>query len=308
MNKLIIVSGPSGVGKNTLVDAVLTKYPRIKYFKKYTTRDRRPNDRDAEATFLSTEEFDKIRKKGNVAFQYDVRGKSYGLPVEGFAELRNAARVICLSDFYLIRYLQHIVDTTTIYVTAPIELITQRLLLRGDTEEQRNTSIKSIEAHLQDYEKFRDLFNYEIANRDNIETAQEKIIKIIQEEISYHRKAYNFLLPNNEASQSSAEEELDDEKGNIRCLPPYGTIEQKLETIMNRFSFGSGIFPVGTVFMHGLVTVTFYSKKDKERKNIAYGSFELQGPKREISETSVLLEKIFPELQTNEIRQKRMSA
>ena len=137
MTKLLIVSGPSGVGKNTLVDAVLSEYPHIQYFKKDTTRNKRPDDRDAEANFRTQTEYDERRSKHRIALPYEVREKDYGLPVESFAELKDNPRIVCLSNFDLIESLREAFDTTTVYVKAPIDAIKQRLTQRQDTDEQR---------------------------------------------------------------------------------------------------------------------------------------------------------------------------
>jgi guanylate kinase len=309
MTKLVIVSGPSGVGKNTLVDAVLAQYPKIQYFKKDTARDKRPDDRDTEANFLTNEEYDERRAKHRIALPYEVRGKGYGLPVESFAELKDDPRIVCLSNFDLITSLRDAFDTTTVYVKAPVDAIKNRLTLRQDTDEQRRRSIESVEPHLLGYENFRDLFDYEITNGVDLQAAQEKMIEVIKEEVLPHRRMYNFLLPSNGETQWSAQHELDNEIGSVgdlKALPTYDEIEVKLNDAMQSFYFGSGIVPVGHVIMHGPVTVAFYAKKDRERDNVECGSFELQGPKNDLAKTGALLEQLFPELQNSKYRQVRM--
>jgi len=309
MTKLIIVSGPSGVGKNTLVDVVLANYPNVQYFKKDTTRDERPDDRDAEANFRTQEKYDERKSKHRIALPYEVRGKDYGLPVESFAELKDNPRIICLSNFDLIESLSEAFDTTTVYVTAPADTIKQRLNLRKDSDEQRKKSIESVEKHLQDYEKSKKLFDYEITNGDDLKAAQSEMIEVFKEEVLPHRRMYNFLLPSNGEIQWSAQNALDNETGsigNLISLPSYDEIEKKLTDAMQPFYFGRGIQPIGRTIMHGPVTVAFYAHKDRERKNIAYGSFELQGPKNDLAKTSALLEELFPELQKYGHRQVRM--
>ena len=194
MTKLIIVSGPSGVGKNTLVDAVLAEYPNIQYFKKDTTRDKRPDDRDAEANFRTQGEYDERRSKHRIALPYEVREEDYGLPVESFAELKDDPRIVCLSNFDLIESLSEAFDTTTVYVKAPVEVIKQRLIQREDTDEQRKKSIESVEKHLQGYEKSRELFDYEITNGEDLSVAKKEMIEVIKEELSPHRKIYHGFL------------------------------------------------------------------------------------------------------------------
>jgi guanylate kinase len=309
MEKLIIISGPSGVGKNTLADIVIKEFPEFQYFKKITTRDKRPSDRDDEMFFLTQEEFNIEKEKYKVILPYEVRGRDYGFPVSHFGELKNSPRIICLSDFDLISSLYEAFNTTTVYVKAPIDAIKDRLTLRQDTDEQRRRSIESVESHLMDYKKFRDLFDYEITNGTDLKAAQDEMIEVIKKERLPYRGMYNFLLPTRRETQSSAQYELDNELGsigNLKSLPTYDEIITKLENTMQPFYYGRSIYPVGFNFRHGPVTVVFYSHKDKERDNIAYGSFELQGPKKDITKTCVLIEELFPELNKNDYRQVRM--
>ena len=194
MSQLIIVSGPSGVGKNTLVDVISSRFPHIKYFKKDTTRTKRPDDRDAEANFLSQEEFDAKKAKFGIALEYRVRGKDYGLPMDSFAELKEEPRVICLSDFELIKALQNSFDTITMYIKAEEKDIIQRLKDRKDTEEQRAKSIKSVAKHLQAYKNYKELFDYEIINGDNLDVSYFQMMKIMHNEVEEKILNYNISI------------------------------------------------------------------------------------------------------------------
>ncbi len=49
---LFVVSGPSGAGKDTLVDALLTRMPRVRYSVSATTRAPRPDEREGEHYFF----------------------------------------------------------------------------------------------------------------------------------------------------------------------------------------------------------------------------------------------------------------
>jgi guanylate kinase len=307
MSQLIVVSGPSGVGKNTLVDAVISNYPSIEYFKKVATRDRRPDDRDTEIDFLSLGEYQELRSRHGVALPYRLRDNDYGLPVTSFAELKTGPKVACLGDFQLVKSLQEAFDTTTVYVTAPIDVIGERLEGREDTPEQRAKSIEAGPKHLSDYERFKELFDYEITNGDDLQAAQEQLIEIIREEVLPHRRMYNFLLPSRNKLFGEAQIELDEEGGFYTSLPTFSEMKETLESEIPAFYFGSGLQPIAHMFMHGPVTIAFYTSKDRERENVANGSFELQGPKKKLAETGALLERLFPELKKYEHRQVRMS-
>ncbi|GEM_PF-2207704 len=307
MPQLIVVSGPSGVGKNTLVDAVIATYPNIRYFRKVTTRDKRPDDRDAEADFLTPKEFRVLRSNHRIVLPYALRDDDYGLPVTSFADLEVGPKIVCLSDFQLINSLREAFDATTVYVKAPIGVIQKRLEAREDTPEQRRKSIEAGPGHVRDYERFRELFDYEITNGDDLQAAQGQLIEIIREEVLPHRRMYNFLLPTEGISQERAQGELDRGGGFFVSLPTSSEMRERLEGAMQPFYVGRGLTPIGVMFMDGPVTISLYSTKDRERNNIAYGSFELQGPKRRLAKTGASLEGLFPELRLYTARQVRMS-
>ncbi len=306
MSQLLIISGPSGVGKNTLVDAVIETNPHLKYFRKITTRDQRPDDRETEARFVTEEEYDRLRSQHRIALPYEIRGCNYGLPVDSFADLKDGPRMVCLGDFQLIQSLHDAFDTTTVYVTAPIEVIIKRLEEREDTPGQRKRSIEAVPLHLNDYERFKALFDYEITNGIDLKAAQEKLLDIVKEEILPHRLIYNFLMPRSESDQRQAQRELDQEGNSYQSLPTFDEIKKRLEKAMIPFYVGRGITPVAYMFMNGPVTVSLYCSNDRERRCIANGSFELQGPKKKLAKTEDLLKELFPELEEYGSRQVRV--
>ena len=60
MQKVIILSGPSGVGKNTLGDFLLQQFPELSYSVSATTRNIRKGEQDGvDYHFISVEAFEK---------------------------------------------------------------------------------------------------------------------------------------------------------------------------------------------------------------------------------------------------------
>lgn len=78
---LFIVSGPSGAGKDTLVDALRARMPRLRYSVSATTREPRPGEREGEHYFfLSREEFQKRRDAGGYLEWREYNDNLYGTP------------------------------------------------------------------------------------------------------------------------------------------------------------------------------------------------------------------------------------
>lgn len=78
---LFVVSGPSGAGKDTLVEALIAKTGRLRYSVSATTRPARPGERNGEHYFFVTrEEFDR-RIQGDGLLEWrEYNGNLYGTP------------------------------------------------------------------------------------------------------------------------------------------------------------------------------------------------------------------------------------
>jgi guanylate kinase len=78
---LFVVSGPSGAGKDTLVDALRQRLPRLRYSVSATTREPRPGEVEGEHYFfLSREEFERRNDAGGFLEWREYNGNLYGTP------------------------------------------------------------------------------------------------------------------------------------------------------------------------------------------------------------------------------------
>jgi len=78
---LFVVSGPSGAGKDTLVDALRDRLPRFRYSVSATTRDPRPGEREGEHYFFVTREaFEARQAAGGFLEWREYNGNLYGTP------------------------------------------------------------------------------------------------------------------------------------------------------------------------------------------------------------------------------------
>lgn len=78
-NLLVVISGPSGGGKSTIVNKLLSRnasdYKRVST---YTTRKVRSNEKENEQyRFISQQEYDKLNASGKLMAQSVVDGYSY---------------------------------------------------------------------------------------------------------------------------------------------------------------------------------------------------------------------------------------
>ncbi len=80
---LFVVSGPSGAGKDTVVDSLRTRMPRLRYSVSATTRPPREGEREGEAYFfLDRELFERKMSEGAFLETNYYNGNYYGTPRE----------------------------------------------------------------------------------------------------------------------------------------------------------------------------------------------------------------------------------
>lgn len=78
---LFVVSGPSGAGKDTVVDTLRARLPRLRYSVSATTRPPRDGERDGEAYFFfDRATFERERSQGAFLETREYNGNLYGTP------------------------------------------------------------------------------------------------------------------------------------------------------------------------------------------------------------------------------------
>lgn len=187
---LIIISGPSGVGKDTIIDA-LRRRPRdpdYHYVVTCTTRARRPGEVDgASYQFLDRERFTALRDAGELLEANEVHGNWYGTPR---AQVRDALAaghdVILKIDVQGAQVVkENVPEAVLIFIVPPsLETLFRRLKSRAtETADQlelrqRNAAIEL--ARQEDYD-------YIVENRDGeVESTAARIDEIIAEERARH--------------------------------------------------------------------------------------------------------------------------
>lgn len=170
---LLIVSGPSGVGKTSLGHAVLDRHDRLSLSISYTTRDRRGGEVDGEDYhFVDQTKFDEMRAEDAFAEWAEVHGHCYGTTNETIAKAWRDDRDLLFDiDYQGARQLKEQYPEATAVLVAPpdLETLEQRLCGRGtDAREEIERRLDAACGELAQYE----LFDYVVEN-DDLEEAIE---------------------------------------------------------------------------------------------------------------------------------------
>jgi guanylate kinase len=187
---LVIISGPSGVGKDTIVDVLKLRPhdPDYLYVVTSTTRARRPGEVDGvDYNFIDPETFAEQRAAGEFLEANEVHGNWYGTPRrqvrEGLAAGRDVILVIDVQGAQVVK--EKVPGALLVFLTPPsLEDLFQRLRSRAtETADeldlrQRNAAIEL--ARQEDYD-------YVVTNETGqVERTAERIDQIISDEHDRH--------------------------------------------------------------------------------------------------------------------------
>ncbi|MDQ2750702.1 MAG: guanylate kinase [Pseudonocardiales bacterium] len=135
--RLTVLSGPSGVGKGTVVAAIRKAYPHIWVSVSCTTRTPRPGERDGvEYRFVSREKFAVLVAAGDLLEHAEFAGNLYGTPKAPVLE-RLAAGTPTLLEIELQGARQvkaSLPDASLVFLTPPSWAELERRLAGRGTE------------------------------------------------------------------------------------------------------------------------------------------------------------------------------
>jgi guanylate kinase len=172
---IIVVSGPGGVGKGTIVDAAVKRDQRLWLSRSWTTRDQRPGEADDAYVFVTAEEFESHIEAGGFLEWTNFLGNYYGTPVPDEESSLAAGRDIVLEievdGAQQVKRLRP--DVMLIFVLPPSrEEQERRLRGRGDVDHKVLARLKKAE---EEEPIGRDLANHVVVNDDLEDTITEML-------------------------------------------------------------------------------------------------------------------------------------
>lgn len=139
--RLFVLSGPSGVGKSTVVQEVMRRHPNLRFSVSVTTREKRPNEVDGENYyFVTREQFQQMLDRGELLEHAEYVDNCYGTP-EGPIQQQLEQGFDILLDVEPCGAMQvrsNREDAVLIFMAAPsFAEIERRLRGRGDTPDDK---------------------------------------------------------------------------------------------------------------------------------------------------------------------------
>lgn len=181
---LFVLSGPSGVGKDTVISAMKQQSDTLHFAVTLTTRPRRSNEVDGvDYRFVSPEEFAHLQRSGALLESAVVHGYQYGTPRDQVLTcLRGGKDVILKIDVQGAEQIKRrLPNAILIFLTPPsIDELVRRLMSRH-TESLEEQARRAGEA----YQEMRHLpeYDYVVVNRRHkvLETVQRVMCIILAE-------------------------------------------------------------------------------------------------------------------------------
>ena len=181
MQKVIILSGPSGVGKNTLGDFLLQEFPELSYSVSATSREIRKGEKDGvDYHFMNNESFEqKIEEDELLEWQEVYAGTYYGTLKNELDRINQLNRfpLLVIDVFGAINVMKNLkFKPLSVFIQAPsLEVLENRLRSRGtDSPEKILNRIEKASVEMHESANF----DITIIN-DDLLRAQQQLTEIV---------------------------------------------------------------------------------------------------------------------------------
>lgn len=143
--RMILVVGPSGAGKDTLMAALKDRVKdndSVVFARRAVTRDADASSEDHDT--LSRSDFETLVSAGNVALSWEAHGLGYVVPQSYDRAIRDGKTVIANGSRKVLKEASEKYETAIVLlITAPVEILAERLAARGrETREDIEARLK----------------------------------------------------------------------------------------------------------------------------------------------------------------------
>ena len=178
---LIVISGPSGVGKDTLIQQLLKRDGNLGKSVSFTTRPPRPGEvPDVDYVFTTRPEFELARREGKLLESAEYDGHLYATSAPMVEELRSAGRDTILKiDVQGAEQVRKLVRAALFIFIAPPSMDELGLRLRKrKTESDKDLAARREIAKTE--MSYSPRYDYVVVN-DDVDRAADEVLGIIRE-------------------------------------------------------------------------------------------------------------------------------
>jgi guanylate kinase len=178
--KLVVLSGPSGVGKGTLVGNILKRVPNVFYSISATTRHPRADERDrVNYFFYSREQFEEGIREGTFLEWAKVYDDYYGTPLRPIISALQEGKIVILEiDVQGAVQVKEQVGAAAFYVfIAPPSLAELKRRLGIRNSESNEEQLHRLDTAVRELE-YKDKYDHVIVN-DDLEAATDELTRIL---------------------------------------------------------------------------------------------------------------------------------
>lgn len=174
---IIVVSGPGGVGKGTVVSRLVAADPSLWLSRSWTTRPRRPGEPPDAYTFVDRPTFEARIAEGGFLEWAEFNGELYGTPTPtGMPEGTDLLLEIDVQG--AAQVLRAVPDALFVLLVAPSEQVqAERLRRRGDPPEQIE---RRLALAREEVAAARGLGAIEVVN-DDLDRTVEELARLVRE-------------------------------------------------------------------------------------------------------------------------------
>jgi guanylate kinase len=183
MARVFVITGPSGVGKGTLIRGLMERLPQLELSVSATTRSPRPGEQDGvDYHFLSSVEFERHVQSGDFVEHADYAGRRYGtLRSELEQRVAAGAPVVLEIEVQGARQVRAAMpEAVQVFIAPPsLDALRTRLIGRGtdaSVEVERRLAVAEQEMAA------RDEFAHVVIN-DRLEDALGELVAIVATEL-----------------------------------------------------------------------------------------------------------------------------
>ena len=180
---IYVISGPSAVGKDTIIENLQKLEHNFHFVVTATTRKPRKNEKEGiNHFFYSEQKFKKLIQNNDLIEWAKVYKNYYGVPKSQiFEPLKNNKDVLLRVDVQGAKRIKELIPDVVLIFIKPekTESLRQRLIERGvNTTTEMTTRLKTAEREIQT----SDFFEFIIVNKDgDVQYAVKKVLNIIKD-------------------------------------------------------------------------------------------------------------------------------